>query len=237
MNRITILMYHQVGDFKNIRTHRPTYCHYKRFATQMAFLSMAGFNVISLREAVACLQGRQPIPEKAVVLTFDDGYANYYQYAAPVLQKYGFPSTVYLLSQLIGKKSYWLEKDDHPAADLMDKQMIRELQQAGVHFGSHGRTHPRLSRIEAELARNEIFSSKLELEDLLGEAVDSFCYPYGDLNPAVTQMTRDAGYKTAVTCVRGAATPADDPWLLPRKAIGFGDNVLGFFWKVAMKHN
>jgi len=233
MNRISILMYHQVGDFLPMQAHRATYCHHRRFARQMALLARFGYHVLSLDQALACLAGEQATPPRAVVLTFDDGYENFHQYAYPVLQRHGFPAIVYLLSGLIGGRADWLRDDPAP---LLNATQIRELRAGGIDFGSHGVSHRRLAELDEAGMRDEIVRSKAELETLLGEAVRHFCYPYGSHNRAVVETTREAGYASGVTCLRASATPAFDPLALPRKAISFGDSALGFWWKVQMKH-
>jgi len=235
MKKVQILMYHQVGDFPSMKTHRATYCHYKRFAVQMAYLSRMGYNVIPLKLALDGLGGRSSLPDRTVVLTFDDGYENFYHYAAPVLRKYNFPATVFLISGMIGGKATWLAADGHEPAALMDIGMIKELQETNIDFSSHGNSHVRLTQIERSQARNEIVESRHTLEDLLGHEVTSFCYPYGDFDQAIVDMTAEAGYTAGLTCIRGAATAEDNPLVLPRKAISYGDSLIGFMWKLKFK--
>ena len=235
-DRISILMYHQVGDFSPMRAHRSTYCHYKRFQQQMAFLKRFHFRVLSLDEALSCLYGERPIPPRAVVLTFDDGYENFYEYAWPVLKQYGFPAMVYLLSGLLGRPSGWFARDGRETPPLMGPERILHLRDQGVDFGSHGVSHVKLAEVEAQTVRREVTQSKAELEQLLGEAVAHFCYPYGSHDRTAVDAVQAAGYASAVTCLRGAATPAFDPLLLPRKAISYGDNLAGYLWKLMMKN-
>lgn len=232
---ISILMYHQVGDFAPMRAHRSTYCHYKRFQHQMALLQRLRYRVLSLDQALACLNGERPIPPRAVVLTFDDGYENFYEYAWPVLQEYGFPAMVYLLSGLLGQPSSWFEADGRATPPLMSRERVLQLRDLGVDFGSHGVSHVKLAEVDAGKVEVEVRESKQALEALLGEEVRHFCYPYGSHDMTALQAVERAGYATAVTCQRAAATPSFDPLLLPRKAISFGDNLAGFFWKLAMK--
>ncbi|MCC6302086.1 MAG: polysaccharide deacetylase family protein [Gammaproteobacteria bacterium] len=233
---ISILMYHQVGDMPSMPTHRSTYCHHERFAAQMAFLHRFGYRVLGLDAAVAALRGDQPIPPRAVVLTFDDGYENFYEYAYPVLNRYGFPAIVYLLSGLLGGPAVWFTADRRDTPPLMGPDRIRELRRLGVDFGSHGVSHAKLTDVTAARVEEELTRSKAALEDLLGEEVRHFCYPYGRHNAAVVEAARAAGYRTAVTCVRAAATDRDDLLALPRKAISYGDNLAGYFWKLHMKN-
>jgi peptidoglycan/xylan/chitin deacetylase (PgdA/CDA1 family) len=234
-NGISILMYHQVGDFKPMREHRSTYCHYKRFQAQMAFLHRFRYRILSLDEALVCLNGHQPMPKRAVVLTFDDGYENFYEYAWPVLAHYRFPAMVYLLSGLLGQPSSWFARDGRATPRLMDPARVLQLHAAGVDFGSHGVEHTKLAEAEAARVHDEVTRSKRQLEALLDAEVQHFCYPYGSHDLAAVAAVQAAGYHSAVTCQRAAATAAFDPLLLPRKAISYGDNLLGYAWKLNMK--
>ncbi|MBS0552216.1 MAG: polysaccharide deacetylase family protein, partial [Proteobacteria bacterium] len=93
---INILMYHQVGPFERLEgamaAHRSTYCRVDRFAAQMAFLKRCGYTVLSMDQVLACVRGQAPIPQRAVALTFDDGYENFAEHAWPILRKHGFPA-------------------------------------------------------------------------------------------------------------------------------------------------
>jgi peptidoglycan/xylan/chitin deacetylase (PgdA/CDA1 family) len=233
---ISILMYHQVGDFPPMESHRSTYCHYRRFQRQMALLSRLRCNVLSMDAALAALRGERPLPRRSVVLTFDDGYENFYEYAFPVLERYGFPAIVYLVAGSIGRPSSWFAADGRATPPLMDARRILQLRARGVDFGSHGVSHRKLAEIDADAAREEIVESKRLLEALLGEEVRHFCYPYGSHDRATAAMVADAGYLSAVSCLRAAATGRFDPFALPRKAISYGDNGVGFLWKLLFKN-
>jgi len=229
-------MYHQVGEFERPESHRATFCHIRRFKAQMAYLHRLGYRVLSLQDALDGLFGNGNLSHHSVVLTFDDGYDNFSQNAFPVLRRYAFPATVFLISDLLGRTAKWLAEDSRHAPDLMDKMTIKELRSNNIVFGSHTLTHPLLTRIDRLRQSREIADSKSALEDLLGEEVKFFCYPSGDYDENVVNLVREAGYKAALTCDRGAATPYEDPLTLPRKAISFGDSLIGYFWKLHMKH-
>ncbi len=229
-------MYHQIGDFAPMKTHRATYCLHRRFAAQMALLHLLRYRVISLDEALKALSGRAPFPKRAVVLTFDDGYRNFYEYAFPILKRYRFPATVYLLSGLIGQKAEWFAADGRPCPPLLDRQEILTLAQEGVEFGSHGISHIKLAEADDQRLREEVFKSKKDLEELLGRPVRHFCYPYGNYDLRAIAAVREAGYLSAVTCIRGAALKGEDPFQLPRKAISYGDSLIGFLWKLELKN-
>lgn len=236
MRRLSILMYHRVGRFRPMKVHRANYCDHRRFAAQMAFLRHFNFQVLSLDQALAGLRGLQPLPKRALVLTFDDGYDDFMTYAAPVLADHGFPATVYAISGALGQQPRWLqEAAGQPPARLMTPQQLRSLRAQGIGIGSHTASHLELRSAEPRHIRDELRTSKQQLEDLLGEPVEHLCYPFGGFNLTAVKIAAAVGYKSATTCLRGAATPADHPLILPRKAISFGDDLIGFWWKLAIK--
>jgi peptidoglycan/xylan/chitin deacetylase (PgdA/CDA1 family) len=235
MGKISILMYHQVGEFSRPAAHRANYCHIRRFKAQMAWLHRFGYRVVGLKEACEALFGGKPLSGNAVVLTFDDGYQNVYDYAFPVLKRYGFPATVFLVADLLGGETKWLAAEKREA-QLMDLETIRKLRREGILFGSHTLSHPRLSRIDRDVMAREVRESKGKLEALLEEEIEFFCYPYGDFDQDVVAVVREAGYKAALSCGRASAFGHENPFLLPRKAISYGDSLAGFFWKIHMKN-
>jgi peptidoglycan/xylan/chitin deacetylase (PgdA/CDA1 family) len=143
---------------------------------------------------------------------------------------------VFLVSRWVGKTAQWFEETGRYAPPMMGAQTLRVLRRAGVHFGSHSVNHPRLSKLGIEQARAEIRDSKSQLEDLFAERIDDFCYPYGDYDARTRDLVSEAGYRSGLTCIRGAANTAENIFEIPRKAISYGDNLIGYFWKLHMKH-
>ena len=117
----------------------------------------------------------------------------------------------------------------------MTDARLREIAGRGIEVGSHAYSHIRLEGVEASVLKHEVGDSKQRLEDVLGRPVTHFCYPYGSHDQDTLAATEAAGYQSAVTCQRGAATSDFDLLALPRKAISYGDNSLGFAWKLHMK--
>lgn len=235
MSGISIFMYHQVGRFPPMKTHRASYCDVGRFRQQMQALKWLGVPVISMSEALACLRGQQPMPQRAAVLTFDDGCENFHEFALPVLQEMGFPAIVYAIAGLAGGSAQWLAADGHPTPPLMSFARLRELVAAGVEVGSHAHHHRRLAELDPQSQRRELVDSRLRLQDELGCAVPHLCYPYGSHSQTTLELAAEAGYSSGVTCQRGAATPDFDHLALPRKAISYGDDRIGFLWKLFLK--
>jgi peptidoglycan/xylan/chitin deacetylase (PgdA/CDA1 family) len=236
MNGISILMYHQVGAFRGIRAHRAVYCHERRFAMQMAALAALGFTALSMDQVRAALAGEQPIPRRAVALTFDDGYLNFQDVALPRLQRHGFTATVYAVAGLVGRTAEWLAADGLPQPPLMDAAGLRAVRRAGIQVGSHAMDHVPLAGLARLALATQLAGSRRVLEDLLGESVTHLCYPYGSHDPAVVAAAAEAGYDTGVTCQRALATRVFDPLALPRKAVSLGDDLAGFLWKLLFKN-
>lgn len=114
----------------------------------------------------------------------------------------------------------------------MDWGMVGEVSRNGVEIGSHTKSHPQLSTLSGEALREELQSSKKDLEERLGRKIEHFCYPYGDLNAAVKEEVAQAGYRSAVTTRRGHVLDRSDPLLLPRIPIKLVTNPISFFYKI-----
>ena len=233
---LSILMYHQVGEFENVTRLKANFCHVKRFEKQMHFLKRWNYNVISLTDAIKGLKGEIDLPKHSVVITFDDGYENFYDYAFPILKELNLPSTVYAVAGLVGKPSDWLYEDDIQPAPLMTLDQMLEVQKHGVDFGSHAISHPRLSKIDRADMRREVFESKAMLEDMLNRPVEHICYPYGDHDQMVVEASREAGFLSGTTIIKGSAWSEHDALALPRKAISFNDSLYRFWRNMHFKH-
>ena len=236
MRGVSILMYHQVGEFAPMRAHRSTYCHHRRFRAQMVLLRILGYGVIPFHRLLAVVAGEEEPPARAVCLTFDDGYENFRDYAHPILRRFRFPSMVYLLAGYLGRPAEWFARDGRPTPPLMDAAAVRLLAREGVSFGSHGIRHIKLGEATQAVLEEEIHRSRSLLRELTGLEIQDFCFPYGSYDRRCLEAVRRAGYRSSVTCVRGAAYPGDDPYQLPRKAVSYGDSLAGFLWKIHCKN-
>lgn len=237
MTQVQILMYHRVGHFPGrVKAHGALYCHLPRFRAQMRLFKVLGYSVVSLDDAAAGLRGEIALPPRPLVLTFDDAYVDFLDNAAPVLKAHGYPATVYAVSGLIGTTSSWDAGVGPEPAPLMNAAQLREVQHLGFTIGSHSKSHLRLAQQDDACILVEARDSKRALEDLLGRRVDHFCYPYGSHDLRAVNAAAEAGYLTGTTCVRAAATPADDLLTLPRKAVSRGDDVFGVAWKLLTKN-
>ena len=233
---IPILMYHSITDQdeSSVHAYYRTTTSPSRFAAQLKFLREEGYTSCSLAHAMNLLQTKAPTREKLVVITFDDGYSDFYRRAFPVLQQYGFSATVFLPTAYVG---------DTPIAfkgkDCLTWAEVRELNKFGIRFGSHTVTHPQLRELSVRSINNEVVNSKAAIEENLGSAVDSFAYPYAfpQADTDFRKMLRDslcrAGYQNGVSTVVGRANWASEPLFLERLPVNTCDDNALFRAKLA----
>ena len=214
-------MYHSLGASRDRYSVTPD-----RFARQMAILAGSRRPILSLRDA----WGAPPSGERPVVVTFDDGFADNYEAALPILRQYGLPATVFLVTDAMGGQAAWHEQ---PTLPLLDWAQAREMAEAGIELGSHSATHLDLRRASLDEIRAEVARSKAEIEDRTGQEVTSFAYPYGYYRPEMPELLRQAGYRCAVLAgTYGRNAPSHDPYQLNRVPIWRGDSLLHFRAKV-----
>jgi peptidoglycan/xylan/chitin deacetylase (PgdA/CDA1 family) len=191
------------------------------FAAQMKWLAESRVPVASL-DAVRRTPG-------SVAITFDDGFGNFYEHAWPVLGRYGFPATVFVVSGYCGRRNNWPTQPRGagiPELDLMSWSQVEEVSRGGVTIGSHTVTHPRLGALGPAEVDQELGDSRTSLEDRTGRPVTSFAYPYGECTPAVrSAVLRHYAIAcgTELDWVRGDADPA----ALPRIEMYYFQN---HFW-------
>ncbi|HVS05636.1 MAG TPA: polysaccharide deacetylase family protein [Candidatus Dormibacteraeota bacterium] len=180
------------------------------FRAQMQYLADHGFHVISLRDAVVAIKNHSGLPSHPVVLTFDDGYADFFTAAVPVLQSHGFTATSFVVSGRMGWGGY-MTPSQVVAADSM-----------GFTIGAHTVDHVALAAQPPARATWEMKQSKLTLEGLLGHPVADFAYPYGSFNAYDVAQAKTLGFETAVSTMSGSLHSAGQLFLLPRMRIGGG---------------
>jgi len=226
-NRLRILMYHSISADPLDPLAVPP----EVFAEQMAFLSEKGFRVVSLSEALDRLARRRNL-RGTVCVTFDDGFADFVSAALPVLQRYNFPATLFIVAGEVGGRSGWSSYcRDRP---LMDWSDLRTLTDLRYEIGSHTLHHPDLMALEPNQLVAEIANSKAMLEDGLGVAVTAFAYPGGTFGTREVAAIRRAGYRCAVKVGgRWGNGYETDHFRLKREKILRQDNLSQFSRKVS----
>ncbi|HEX6074658.1 MAG TPA: polysaccharide deacetylase family protein [Micromonosporaceae bacterium] len=209
-----VLMYHAVAEVTEDPYHLAV--PPERFARQMATLhrlGLRGVGVGDLLDAMAAGQARG-----LVGLTFDDGYAELPRHALPVLRRYRFGGTVFVVTERLGGSNDW---DTGPVWPLLDADGIHRLAAEGIEIGSHGATHVPLAGLHPARLRDELLSSRDRLADLLGAPPPGFAYPYGSVDAAAREAVRHAGYRYA--CAVTVPRKALSPLTLPRSYAGARD--------------
>jgi len=200
---IPILMYHHIGEDTNW-----LFVKKETFTSQMDYLVQKGYQTVTLIDLVASLQSGQSLPSKPVVLTFDDGYRDFYQNAYPILKTHNFKATLFVISQHVGGSEY------------VTWEQLREMIGSGlVTVGDHTLSHPSLPILSEERLKDEVISAKNILEAQLGTTINVFSYPYGGSNGEVEKILKESGFIAAVTTKRGLSC-AKLPYELPRIRIG-----------------
>jgi peptidoglycan/xylan/chitin deacetylase (PgdA/CDA1 family) len=169
----------------------------------MQYLSDSGYCVVGLKSFVDALDGIASLPNKSVVLTFDDGFMETFDFACPVLKSFGYTAAFFLVTGLMGKTNEWMQSASHTGAPLMQWGHARRLLEEGFEIGSHTTTHPSLPEIDVAIAKREVEDSKRELEDRLGVAIRFLAYPFGRLNQTVQKLVSEAGYFAACSTRSG----------------------------------
>ncbi|WP_336206214.1 polysaccharide deacetylase family protein [Nonomuraea sp. LPB2021202275-12-8] len=218
MIRIPILMYHSVTDKPNEET-KPHSVRPSDLAEQLAYLAESGFTPLTLGDLVASLNknnGRS-MPDKPVVLTFDDGYADFHSQALPLLERRAFPATVFLTSG-------WVSDAGKDAAgraldDMLSWSQAREAAETGIEIGGHSHSHPQLDQLRTEELRQELRRNKGLLEDTLGTPVATMAYPYGYSSARVRREVRKAGYFAACAVNNTIAADRHDMLAIPRLTV------------------
>ena len=224
--RIPILMYHSVSDSDDGSRHPyyRTVTTPKVFEKQIRFLHENGYRTVSVREVSTRLQ-TPANAEKLVGITFDDGYEDFYTNAYPILNRYGFSATVFLPTAYISQASGHFN-----GARCLTWSQVRELSKDGVEFGSHTVTHPQLRCVSAAQMRTEVGRSKDDIEENLGERVDTFSYPYAfpETDAAFVErlhaMLLESEYSSAVTTVIGRAEPSTNHFFVKRLPVNSCDD-------------
>lgn len=207
--RVPILMYHYVSQpppeadvYRKDLSVTPA-----QFESHVQALQDAGYQSIPLADLVSYLATGQPeLPAKGVVLTFDDGYVDNYDNALPVLQKYGFTATIFVITDFV----------DMQRPGYATWAQLAEMHAAGLDIGSHSRDHADLSGRDVDFLVWQALGSRQMIESRLGFTPRVFCYPAGRYDDLAIQVVRSADYWGAVTTQQGVTHASDAPFELTR---------------------
>lgn len=205
--KIPIVMYHYVeqvkdpGDFirKSLNINPSI------FEQQIKNLKENGYGDYFVKDVPDLLNGNINYASNSAILTFDDGYEDFYTVVFPLLKKYNMRATIYIVYNFIGRKGFLTESE------------IRELIESDlVEIGSHALDHIALKSVNTSTAREQIFESKKKLEDRFGIKVKTFAYPYGSFDSRAEEFVKEASYSAAVSVIPGSLQSQDNLFFLSR---------------------
>ncbi|MFZ0217708.1 MAG: polysaccharide deacetylase family protein [Candidatus Dormiibacterota bacterium] len=220
--QVPILMYHYIGlvppndPDPQLRAGLTVSPH--AFVQQMDWLAENGYHPVTIAQVRGYLQGKNYLPLKPVALTFDDGHADFYSAAYPILRARHFSATAFIISGFI---------DDANGHSMRTWQIV-DISHHGIEIGAHTFNHVSLTRLSAAQLPAELVRPKARLETLIGQPVLDFAYPAGAYNSEVTQAVAAAGYQTAVTTKPGSMHSWADRFTWTRERVEAGEPLSTF---------
>ena len=214
-DRVPILMYHSVSERAQPRFRKFTLAP-ALFAEQMAYLAQHHYTTLTVSQYISMRATGVALPESVVLLTFDDGFADFYSAALPILKQHGFVATLYVATAFVGDVSRFLQREGETTRVMLTWDQLAEIASAGIECGAHGHDHMQLDVLPTDAARVQIVRSKQVLEDKLSRRIATFAYPYGYYRSAVKQLVRAAGYSSACAVRYRVSSAADELFALSR---------------------
>jgi len=228
MRPVPVLMYHHVNPHKgDLVTVTP-----EVFEGQMRHLSESGYKTLTLDELVSYIAGETVLKQKAVAVTFDDGWLDNFIYAFPVMKRYNINVCIFIVTDWVSNsvpdaslsvtvpvhnESKSLIKRGRAGEVILSWEHIRTMQDSGLaKFYAHTRSHARCTAISAQELLIELGESKRALENHLSRPCPYLCWPYGEYNEAALKVARDVGYKALFTTIHGVVNPGSDPFKIKR---------------------
>jgi peptidoglycan/xylan/chitin deacetylase (PgdA/CDA1 family) len=205
---VPILVYHHIGSHRGIY-----YVSNTRFDQELSYLIESDYHAISMANYADFLEKGTALPDKPVILTFDDGYADAYTTVYPLLKAYHLTGTFYIITGKVGQPGY------------LTWDQIKEMAANGMEIGAHTITHPYLTKLHLLSAFWQIWGSRLDLERHLGKPVTTFAYPYNDHNRVTNLLARLAGYSTACIVDFHTGDSERDYFTMPRYSVTSGESI------------
>jgi peptidoglycan/xylan/chitin deacetylase (PgdA/CDA1 family)/SAM-dependent methyltransferase len=227
---VPILMYHRIASRPAHGLER--YCvDPETFEQQIAYLRRSGYWGVTPENLLHALSRNIPLPGRPVMLTFDDGYADFAEHAWPTLLRHDFSATVFVVADAVGGRANWDAAYGRPA-ELMDWSTLAELAAAGVRIENHGAAHRPYSRLSVRECYRDVLRGAALIAKATGRSPLSFCYPYGAHDRVAECIVREAGVQLAFTTAAGVASLANHPLRLPRVEVSGFDDLQSFARKL-----
>jgi peptidoglycan/xylan/chitin deacetylase (PgdA/CDA1 family) len=221
---VPVLMYHQVAE----RFEAPSRLSVtpEAFGHQMAYLDTEGYHPITGARLGAAMRGDSALPERPVVLTFDDGYGDFATSVWPVLERHGFTASVFVTTGWVHDAH--VEPAVKRPGPMLRRDQVRELAEAGIEIGAHSHGHPQLDQLSRRAVQSELATAKAQLEQWTGAVVTGLAYPFGYSNATVRDVAHEVGFAYAFAVGNALATARSDLFALPRLTVRRSTTVADF---------
>ncbi|MBO6711886.1 MAG: polysaccharide deacetylase family protein [Balneola sp.] len=232
-NSPKVLMYHRVVEDKNISGNETKCVHVDEFRKQLEVLEKFNYTPITFEDYSLHTQNLLRLPQKPVIITFDDGYVDTYDVAFPIMKEFGMNGVLFALGNRSILTNKWDEdQEDISRAELMNNEQLVELHKNGFEIGAHTLNHPNLKDLSPEDCYEEISNSKVVLESIIGEKVRTFSYPYGFVNKRLKKLVAKSGFDFACGVYSGPVTFSEDLMEIRRLEVKNTTSVIGFASKL-----
>jgi peptidoglycan/xylan/chitin deacetylase (PgdA/CDA1 family) len=223
---VPLLMYHSIAVHAAPR-FRKFVVRPDVFAAHMDYLAAERYSMLTAADLARYRLSGRPLPSRAIVLTFDDAYADFADAALPILRGHGFRATMYVPTGYVGTTARWLRSCGESDRPVLSWQALRDVVTEGVEVAAHSHSHPQMDRIPGPAVVDEVRRCKALLEDRLGEPVHGFAYPFGYWNRRVRAAVAVAGFRYACAVDEYTSAPSDNLLALPRLTVSGGLDVGG----------
>ncbi len=214
---IPILLYHSVSDRTTPRYRRLALTP-GEFESHISYLYHHGYSSLNMNQVAQALSSNgKNLPERPVAITFDDGMEDFLSGALPVLRKYKFTATLFVVTGYVGWHTLFLAGEGEQHRAMLSWEQIAEMED--IQIGAHSHTHPQMDIIPLSQAREEIQLSKQLLETRLSRPVTTFSYPYGYYTRDVEKLVRHAGFTSACSVGQAMASTSNFVFAIPRIVI------------------
>lgn len=230
--RVSVLAYHAIADLGHDEALAKYSVPPARFAEQLDFLLRKEWSFVDLDTVLAAFADEARLPDRALLVTFDDAYDDLLHAALPILSERGIPAVAFAVADEIGGTNSWDRVNGSTELSLLDPDGLRTVARQGIEIGAHSATHPRLPDLSERELEREVMGAARMIEEAGLRRPRAFAYPFGHWSQAVATAVAEAGYEVAFTVERGVVENGVSRYALPRLAVHSDDTGRGLHLKL-----